>query len=222
MRGVTRQRLLVGSILAAVAAVAVAGRSPTAVLRWAESLAGQPALFAVALAGLYLFRPLALLPVAVCSVLVGYVYGLAGIPIAMVGAAATNMPVFLLARYTDMGGRLAARFEAHAGRFVATAGAFRSVVVARLLPLPSDAVSYTAGLTQVPVRHYVLGSTVGEIPWIVAAVLAGRSMHDLTVSGASVGLDVIVGLVALAALLLAGPTYRYLTGEQRPGTADAQ
>ncbi|SDF56607.1 TVP38/TMEM64 family protein [Halorientalis regularis] len=222
MRGVTRQRFLVGSILVAVAAVAVAGRSPTAVLRWAESLAGQPVLFAVALAGLYLFRPLALLPVAVCSVLVGYVYGLAGIPIAMVGAAVTNMPVFLLARYTDMSGRLASCFESHAGRFVAATGAFRSVLVARLLPIPSDAVSYAAGLTRVPVRYYVLGSTVGEIPWIVAAILAGRSMHDLTVSGASVGLDVIVGLVALAALLLAGPAYRYLTEGQRPGTADAQ
>jgi uncharacterized membrane protein YdjX (TVP38/TMEM64 family) len=222
MRGVTRQRLLVGSILAAVAAVAVVGRSPTAVLRWVESLAGQPALFAVVLAGLYLCRPLALLPVAVCSVLVGYVYGLAGIPVALAGAAVTNLPVFLLARYTTLGGSFATRFGTHAGRFVATAGAFRSVLVARLLPLPSDAVSYAAGLTRVPLGYYVLGSTCGEIPWVVAAVLAGRSMHDLTAPGATVGLDVVVGLLALAALLLAGPAYRYLSEEQRPGTADTQ
>ena len=222
MRGVTRQRLVVGSILAAVAAVAVVGRSPTAVLRWAESLAGQPALFAVVLAGIYLFRPLALLPVAVCSVLVGYVYGLVGIPIALAGAAVTNLPVYLLARYTDLGGSLATRFESHAGQFVAATGAFRSVLVARLLPLPSDAVSYAAGLTRIPVRYYVLGSTAGEVPWVIAAVLAGRSMHELTASGAAIGLDVIVGLLALAALLLAGPAYRHLGEKRRPGTADTQ
>ncbi|WP_299268987.1 TVP38/TMEM64 family protein [Halorientalis sp.] len=222
MRDVARQRLLVGSVLAAVAAVAVAGRSPTAVLRWVESLAGQPALFAVVLAGLYLLRPLALLPVAVCSVLAGYVYGLAGVPVALAGAAVTNLPVFLLARYTGLGGALSTRFETRAGQFVATAGAFRSVVVARLLPLPSDAVSYAAGLTRVPLRHYLLGSTCGEIPWVIAAVLAGRSMHDLTATGTVVGLDVVVGLVALAGLLLAGPAYRYLVDGHRPGTADAQ
>ncbi|MFB6084521.1 MAG: TVP38/TMEM64 family protein [Halorientalis sp.] len=222
MRGVTRQRVLVGVVLAAVAAVAVVGRSPTAVLRWLGGLAGQPALFAVVLAGLYLFRPLALLPVAVCSVLVGYVYGLAGIPVALAGAAVTNLPVFLLARYADPGGALARRFEDHAGRFVAATGAFRSVVVARLLPLPSDAVSFGAGLARIPVGYYVLGSTAGEVPWVIAAVLAGRSMHDLTASGSGVGLNVIVGLAALAALLLAGPAYRYLGDGRQPGTPDAQ
>ncbi|WP_336002353.1 TVP38/TMEM64 family protein [Halorientalis halophila] len=215
MRGVSRGRLLGAAMVAAILAVAVVGRSPTALLQWAESLAGQPVVFALVLAGLYLFRPLALLPLAVLSVLVGYVYGLPGIPVALAGAVVSNLPVFLLARYTRADGGLAAWFGARADGFVATTGAFRGVTVARLLPLPSDAVSYAAGLTRVPVRSYVLGSAVGEIPWVIVAVLAGRSMHDLTAAGATAGLDVIVAVAAFAVLLLAGPAYRYLSDRRQ-------
>jgi uncharacterized membrane protein YdjX (TVP38/TMEM64 family) len=53
------------------------------------------------------------------------------------------------------------------------------------------------------------GTVVGEFPWTVAAVLAGTSMRELSLSGVeTAGPVLVIGGVLAATVLLSGPAYR--------------
>jgi len=210
MQRATRRQLF-GSVLAggAVLAATVA-LSPTAVLRQAETLSARPVLFGATLALIYLVRPFVLWPISAVSVLVGYVYGVTmGIPVGLGGAVVTSLPPFVLARYvrTDDGvfGYLGQRGD----RLVDVTGALRGIVAARLAPLPADGVAYAAGLSQISVGTMLVGTALGELPWVIAAVTAGSSMRTLSLEGLSSGLPLVVGAASLAVLVLAGPAYRH-------------
>ena len=217
MQRATRRQLF-GSVLAGSAILAVAVvLSPTAVLGHAERLSARPALFLAVLGGLYFLRPFVLWPISAISILVGYVYGMAvGVPVALAGAVLTSLPPFVLARYvrTDDGvfGYLGQRGD----QLVEVTGALRGIVAARLAPLPADGVAYAAGLSQVSVGTMLLGTVLGELPWVVAAVLAGSSMRTLSLQGLSTGLPLVVGAASLAVLVLAGPAYRHLREKRDP------
>ena len=74
-----------------------------------------------------------------------------------------------------------------------------------------------AGLSGVGFREYLRGTLLGEIPWTVAAVLAGRSLDRLAtagLAGASVELAVVAGAIGL--LVLAGPTHEFVRDRRRP------
>jgi uncharacterized membrane protein YdjX (TVP38/TMEM64 family) len=90
------------------------------------------------------------------------------------------------------------------------------VAAGHLAPLPVDPVSYAAGLSDVSPRSFLLGTGAGELPWVVAAVVAGSSMRSLSLRGADAGLPLVVGAAALAVLLVAGPAYRHLRGRGDP------
>jgi uncharacterized membrane protein YdjX (TVP38/TMEM64 family) len=185
--------------------------SPGAVLSSLAGLSERPWLFLGAISVLFLVRPLLMWPVSVFAVTIGYVLGIEyGIPVAVAGTVVSNTVVFLLARYarTDAG---VVGFASRSGdRFVDLTGELRGVVVARLAPVPADVVSSAAGLSGVSLRAYVAGTLVGETPWIVAEVVAGSSMHTLSVHGLSHSLSLLVGASALSAVLLARPLYRYV------------
>ena len=185
--------------------------SPGAVLSSLAGLSERPWLFLGAISVLFLVRPLLMWPVSVFAVTIGYVLGIEyGIPVAVAGTVVSNTVVFLLARYarTDAG---VVGFAGRSGdRFVDLTGELRGVVVARLAPVPADVVSSAAGLSGVSLRAYVVGTLVGETPWVVAEVVAGSSMHTLSVHGLSHSLSLLVGASALSAVLLARPLYRYV------------
>lgn len=208
----TRRQLLgIAAGLAFVAAAALLF-TPAGVLRELAAMRASPVVFAVGLFAVYLLRPAVAWPISALSLVVGFVYGPAGYPLALAGAAVTTLPPYLLAQRVGTGG-LAGRLGDSGGRFFAAAGDFRGIVGARLAPLPTDPVSYGAGLSGVALAPYVLGTVVGEAPWVAAAVLAGASMGELTVRGAStVSLPLVVGGAALAVLVLAGPAYRQFAG----------
>lgn len=207
----TRRQAVGVATLALAAAVGAVWLSPGAVTRRLVALGDRPALFLALLAGVYLVRPVLAWPISAVSVLVGFVWGGAGIPIALAGAVVTCLPPYLLARATDDAGPLG-RAGGYAREYVRTAGPLRGVTAARLVPLPADPVSYAAGLARVPPAPYALGTALGELPWVTAAVLVGASAESLVTAGAD-ALPLIVGAAALAALLLAGPAYRRLRGE---------
>lgn len=213
----TRRQLLglaVGGGLVAAGAVTL---SPAAVLSAVGGLAARPSLFAAVLLGLYLCRPLVLWPISAVSVLVGYVYGPAlGVPVGLAGAVLTSLPPFLLARYTRTDAGPFGSLGEAGDRLVAATGALRGVVGARLAPLPADPVSYAAGLSGVPLGRFVVGTLLGELPWVTAAVLAGHSTERLVVSGGVTSLPLVVGAAAVAVLLLGGPLYRLATGRTDP------
>ena len=212
-------------IAVVVGAVALAGLalSPDRVLERLAALRSRPAAFAAVVTALYLVRPLVAWPLSLCSAVVGYGYELVGLPFALVGVCVTCLPPYVLGRYaggnndTESESGLVGRLSGSGERFVERTGGVRGVAAARLAPLPADPVSVGAGLSGVGFREYLRGTLLGEIPWTVAAVLAGRSLDRLAtagLAGASVELAVVAGAIAL--LVLAGPTYEFVRDRRRP------
>jgi len=195
--------------------------SPEAVLSSLASLSSRPWLFVGVIFLLFLARPFLMWPISVLSVTTGYVLGVKyGIPVAVAGTLASNTIVFLFARYARSEDGLVGFASRSSDRFVELTGELRGVIAARLAPLPADVVSSASGLSEVSLRAYLLGTLVGETPWIAAEVVAGSSMHTLSVHGLSHSLSLFVGATALSAVLLARPVYRYVReGEESTGAA---
>lgn len=210
MHRATRRQLAGLGVLLAVAIAGTVLLSPARVVDGLEALADRPVGFVLALSVLYLVRSLFLWPVTFVSVLLGYLYDpWLAIPVALTGAALTGVVPFLVARHFATGEGPFGAVGDLGERATGSIGAFRGVVVARLVPIPTDAVSYAAGLSKVSLSTFVVGTGVGELPWTLLAVAAGDSMRTLSVDGFSVEPSVVLGLLGLAILLLAGPVYRW-------------
>lgn len=207
----TRRRLALGAGLALLVALALVV-SPAAVLARTRALVFSP-WFPLVLVGLYLLRPFVAWPISLLSALVGYRYGLAvGLPLALAGTVFTSLPPYLAGRWLSPGEGLLGRLTDGSRRYFGETGHLRGLVAARLAPTPAEATSTAAGATGISGPVFTLGTLVGEFPWTVAAVLAGSSLA--TFDPASLGPDprLVFAAVVVAALLLAGPTYRYVTG----------
>lgn len=208
MDGFRRQLLGVGVVLGVVTVVALVV-SPAAVLAAFRTSADRPALFLGLLVLAYLLRPLAAWPMTPLSVAVGFGFGYAGLPLALALTLVTCLPGYALGRRSPERGPLG-RAGALSARYFETTGPARGVAGARLVPLPADAVSYAAGVAGLGLRPYLLGTLAGELPWVLAAVALGRSLETLTVTGITDALPLVIGLTALAVLVLGGPLYREL------------
>jgi uncharacterized membrane protein YdjX (TVP38/TMEM64 family) len=203
------------AVVAAIAVTAAHASSPNAVLAALETLLARPVLLSAALFVLYLVRPLLSWPISALSVLLGYLFGPAVIPIALAGAVLTTLPAYLIARGFDHEVGLLGRLGDAGTSFRRTTGDLRGVIAVRLAPLPTDPVSYAAGIAGVPGRPYVLGTAIGESPWVVAAVLLGASMGQLTTTGVSTSPLVLATAVALAVLFaVSRPAYRRLSEDR--------
>lgn len=209
---VSRSRQVIGvAVLATAVAIATIMISPDAVFAWIESLRSRPVAFAAVVICLFCLRPVVLWPLSLCSAVVGYGYGLVGFPVALVGVCLSCLPAYALGRYADGGSGIVERFGRAGGRFFERTGGIRGVAVARLVPLPADAVSCGAGLSGVTLRAYLVGTALGETPWTLAAVLAGHSLSRLAVEGLDgMGIEFGAAVTAVALVALAGPAYEYV------------
>ncbi|MFC4437895.1 MULTISPECIES: TVP38/TMEM64 family protein [Natrialbaceae] len=226
-------RALAGALLLGMVTTAGVLVPASMLVNAAESVAADPIRFALLVAGLYLVRPLFALPTTPLAVVVGYGYGVSfGVPIALVGVVATAIPVFLTARWLGDGpraaelpifgrvGRLLERTECAVQRYYDTAGPIRGVTASRLAPIPSDVSTCSAAVSGVRLRHLVIGTALGELPWTIAAVVVGASAATVTTDGfGDLGLALTIACSLAAALLLAGPIYDYLWG--RPPAEDS-
>ena len=224
-------RWLVGLAILAGIGTASLLVSPSATFEVAERVAADPYLFGLLVAGLYVIRPLFAWPTTPLAVVVGYGFGVSlGIPIALVGVIGTVIPVFLAVRwFTD--GSSTGEAEASVGvaapidaglertgstvrRYYETAGPIRGVTASRLAPIPSDIATAAAAASGVKLRHLVIGTAVGELPWTVAAVVVGASAATIRTDGlGEFGIGFAVACTVAALLLLAGPAYRVVNGE---------
>lgn len=202
-------RYAAGVAAAVLVAVAVLVR-PSYALDALRATVASP-WFPLLLVGLYAVRPFLAWPISVLSALVGFKYGLlVGVPVALAGAVATSIPAFLAGRRAPREGGLLGRFGAGSTRYFGAAGDLRGVVAARLAPTPPEAISAAAGAGGVSYRDFAVGTLLGELPWVIAAVALGSSLDAFTVSGANVD-PVFVAAGVLAALVLLAPAaYRSL------------
>lgn len=215
--GSTRRHVAAGLAVAALLALGVV-LSPGDAVERLRAWSYRP-WFPLALAGLYLLRPLLAWPITALSVVVGYRYGVAvGLPVALAGAVATSLLPYGFGRYyRDRAGAFAGVVDG-AERFFEATGGLRGVVAARLAPTPAEPISIAAGAGRVSAGAFVAGTVVGELPWTVAAVVAGHSLSRLSVDGvAAVNPWLLAAGLAGAALLLAGPAYRWLRRSRRTG-----
>lgn len=216
MDAATKRQVVGLALLGAVAAAVSLRWSPAEAAAAVLELAADPVRFGAVLLVAYLLRPAVAWPISALSVVVGFALGPAGVPVALAGAVVTCLPPYAVARRLGHDAGLLGRLGDHGSRYFAATGGLRGVVAARLAPLPADPVSYTAGLAGVSPPAYVLGTALGELPWVTAAVLVGASAETLTTDGLHGGPAVVAGLLGLAILLLAGPLYRYLRENGRP------
>lgn len=195
-----RARLAAGLLLAGAIAAAAALTSPRMVLDRLTWLAADPLRLAGALVLLAIVRPFLAWPTTLLALVAGYGYGLVGVPLALALMVLTGFPPYLLARRGRAGGPLSAAGE----RVVDVTGDVRAIVVSRLLPTPSDAVSVAAGIAGVPVRPFALGTLIGELPWAIAGVLVGDAADRVYVEGLDAAFDPrLLGATILIALALA-------------------
>lgn len=184
--------------------------TPTRLLEGVELVVSRP-WFPIAIIGLYLVRPFLAWPITAISLVVGYRYGiLVGIPIALAGAVGTSLIPYAAGRYFRPHTGWFAWIADHSEQFFATTGGLRGIIAARLAPTPAEPVSAAAGLGHVSLGAFVLGTLIGELPWTVTAVVAGHTMHRVSVGAATPDPWLIAGGTLAAVVLLAGPTYRYI------------
>lgn len=213
-----RRPLVAGAVLATLLAIGFV-LSPASAVENTRSLLNGP-WFPLVLVGLYLLRPFLAWPISALSILVGFRYGpMIGFPIAMTGAIATSLIPFGVARYLPTGTGLLGRAADGSERYFAATGDLRGVVAARLAPVPAEVISAGAGFGRVSIGAFVIGTAIGETPWVLAAVLAGHSLERLALAGVDTVAPHVVAIGLLGGLvLLAGPTYRVLR-ERWPRTA---
>ena len=199
---IARRRIAAGAALTVVV-VGALFTSPEAVLSRAAWLVADPVRLLVAAVAFAIVRPLLAWPTTLLAVLLGYGLGFSGFPIALALVTLTSVPPFLLARRLGSDGEVAAAGAA----FVERAGGVRSVVASRLVPAPSDVVSVAAGVAGVRLPTFLVGTAIGEVPWVLAGTVVGLSAGRLTAGAvADVADPRLVAGAAVAAVLLLTPT----------------
>ena len=187
--------------------------SPDVIIKRLGTFLGSP-YFPVLLVFLYLVRALIALPVTALAVLVGFKYGLLiGFPVALAGSVMSTYVPYAITRYTDFESGLLRQAEDAAADFFEATGGLRGVITARIAPVPAQTTSVAAGAAPVPTRTYLLGTAIGEIPWVFAAVTIGTSLNRLTASDVSFSPWLIAGTVIATVVLLVGPAYKFLKGD---------
>lgn len=150
------------------------GQTPTALLRRAlEGLREQP-LAPLYLLGIYLVRPLFLLPVSLLTLALGALFGpLLGLLYALAGALLSASVAYTLGRW--FGADLPR--AAHQGPLRRLENfPFETVLLCRFLAVPGDLVNYVAGYLKVSYRAFLLASAIGGLPGVLIGVLAGASL----------------------------------------------
>lgn len=211
MESATRRQLLGLSGLVGVAVVAAVAFSPDAVIQSLAGLVENPAAFLLVIGVVYLVRPFLLWPATALAVVIGYLYGpLIGFPVALAGGVLTATPPYLIGKYarTDVG--LFGTVSTSGERVVNAVGETRTVLAARLSPVPGDPISYGSGLSDISPRAFYLGTAIGEIPWAAGGVLTGASLGALSRSSFSLRIELVLLLAGLSLLLLTGPVYSHL------------
>ncbi|WP_312908073.1 TVP38/TMEM64 family protein [Natronosalvus caseinilyticus] len=215
-------RALLGTVLVGFVLLASLLVSPSATVGVLESVADDPYRFGLAVAVLYTVRPLFAWPTTPLAVLVGYGYGaVLGLPVALLGVSLTVIPTFLVVRWLVGGsnwstgeGRPLAGILGRScdviDRYYDAVGPVRGVVTSRLAPIPSDVATAAAAVSEVRLRHLVVGTALGELPWTIAAVLVGASAARLTNDVLADGVGqhglVLTGSAAVVAVALFAPS----------------
>lgn len=194
--------------LAVLVATAVVGLTvfPRGAYGWLHTTLTSP-WFPVVLVVAFLIRPLFAVPLSPLSVLVGLQYGIVpGIFVVSGGTVVTCLVPYAAGRWLRDEGTLFARLAEPGEAFFDRATDTLGVTVARLSPAPADAVSYGAGLSDVSLRAFVVGTVLGEAPWALVYVTLGSQLDEFRVpsipSTVTIGAAVVSVTVATVVVVV--------------------
>lgn len=185
-----------------ISAAVVVGLPDVAALHADFAAAGPagPAVFVLA----YVVATLAPVPKNVLSAVAGLLFGIvAGIALVFVAAMLGALTAFWLGRALGRGAveRFTGARVARVDSLLSRRGVM-AVIGVRLVPVvPFTAINYTAGLTGVRLRDYVIGTAVGIVPGTVAYVTLGTYgsapvSWPFAISAAVLGLLTVAGFIA--------------------------
>ena len=162
------------------------------------------------LAAVYLARSVLLLPMSILTVFAGFALGpWLGSAVAITGALGSSLATYGLARFAGARREWPQRVRppkdaADEGALAAWAermrrSTFESVLVARALAMPGDAVNVAAGAGRAPVLPFAAATVLGSLPGMIAMTLAGASMEGaFTPEGLRLRWDLLAASAALA------------------------
>lgn len=179
-------RLLVVALLVGVVVLLVYPErldlgSTSSAARVKDLLVAYGAWAPAAFVALHVLLSIMFIPRVVMGIAAGLTFGFwGGMLWSMVGAMAGALVGFVLARYVR-GDSLVVEEIPKLGPLLqrAEAGGWRSVMVARFVPLiPHPVLNYALGLTRVGTGQYLLGTFLGLLPSGIAYTEFGASSRD--------------------------------------------
>ncbi len=212
-RGALVRLSTLGALLVLVVVVEVVGGVPTRaeIEGWVDQAGPLAPLFFLVI---YAFTTLFPVPKNLLSVAAGLLFGMGwGLALVWGGAMVGALAAFAIGRLLGReaveqltGARVAAIDD------ILNRHGLLSVIGVRLIPvLPFTAINYTAGLTGLPLRAYVVGTAVGIIPGTVAFVALGAYSTDLG------SWPIIAAISALIVLTVGGVVGARLWRRRRMG-----
>jgi uncharacterized membrane protein YdjX (TVP38/TMEM64 family) len=130
------------------------------------------------LLGLYLLRPLLLVPITVANLATGFLLGApAGVPFAMAGTLLSASVGYAVGRFMGADGPAAEVAKRSPVAQALRRRGFESVVAGGLMYLHADMVNLPAGLLRVRYATFLVGIALGNALTMTTAVLAGASVE---------------------------------------------
>lgn len=200
---------LIGLVVSAVTILSLITISSSDILESIHLFTSSPFFISLLLL-VFAVRAMTVLPLSLLIVFVGFEYSLPeAFFIAAIGSLCSALLPYLIGRHIRTPTGPIGFVSTRATDVVDEVGGFRGVLGARLSLLPSDIVSYGAGLARVPLRAYLLGTLVGWIPIVAILVFFGNSMQAVSAQGALLPIEFVVATSLATLLLIGGPLYRY-------------
>lgn len=140
---------------------------------WLEAIAGSP-WGPVVLLGIFMLRPLLLLPITILNAFAGFLFGpVLGLAYAVIATLLSSGIAYGVARFL--------RVEPKEGSSNLIQNlrsrSFETVLMGRLLFLPGDLINYAAGFLKISFMAFMLATAIGGLPGLMVSVFAGSSIE---------------------------------------------
>jgi len=149
----------------------------------------------------YVIRPVFAVPPTPLNLLVGFMYGLPGAVVILVGTVVTTTIPFYFSRVSG------SRFRQVPEIYAVDLSSPRAILAFGIAPVPVDIKSISAGLLRVVPRRFFLAILIGAIPWSVSLAAAGWSLNRYSTSS-SADLSWLVAATALVSIVLLLPNIK--------------